>query len=694
MAKQPQYAKASAITRDVLELVKAPNRAKPSTLLPDLVHVEQNGVMTPYDISLTPYMCEPMDLISSREYDSVIFVGAARSGKSLALVEGGLAYAAAVTKADCLLVHISQQRASEFSKRQLDRSFNSAPLMKEALSPSKHDNGIHLIKLKAGNFLTIGHPSKNVFASQSYRVVLITDLDRLPLSVDGEGDALLLSSKRTQTYMSSGMVIAESSPGHEIADRAYRVSSAHESPPVVGGILNAYNDGDRRLMNWQCPDCNGWFEPSFDTLIYDRGELDPSKAAQGVAMMCPHCGCTSAEDRLVEGQAYKIWANKNCRWVPEGCWVDENGVVVGERRKTRRASYWQKGPSSAFQSWGQLVSKYVSALNIYEQTGDCEPLKATVNTDQGMPFAPPRSTERDIATLMDRAHDFGIKVVPPEARFLIATIDVQGGAKTRRWEVQVEAFGEGLQSWIVDRFPITKSRREDEDKPGSFVRVMPGTYVEDWKLITEKVINRSYPIDDGSGRSMRVLRTLCDSNGEEGVTDTAYKYWRELKKDGLHSRFMLVKGSSRKAAPLVEKRYPDNSGRTDRKAKVSGDVPVYMLNTDRVKDLVSASLNRPAPGPLYVNFPHHLPESFYAELIAEDRDASGHWEKVSKSSSNEALDLMAYARAGLRVLKADKITNWERCPSWALPLDENSEVFTPADEEQQEIKPRLRRRRR
>ncbi|MGL5775934.1 MAG: phage terminase large subunit family protein, partial [Aeromonas veronii] len=228
MAKGIKYASASAITRDVLELVKAPSRAPVSDTISDLLYVEQGGVMAPYDKTLTPYMDEPLDAITSRKYDAVVFVGPARSGKSLALIEGALAHSAVVTKADVLLVHITQPRCAEFSKKNVYRSFEASPTVKAAMSTNKHDNGIHLIKMKAGNFLSLGWPSKNVFASATYKVVLMTDLDRMPLNVDGEGSPFLLAGKRTQTYMSSGMVVAESSPGHEIVDPAYRPATPHE----------------------------------------------------------------------------------------------------------------------------------------------------------------------------------------------------------------------------------------------------------------------------------------------------------------------------------------------------------------------------------------------------------------------------------------------------------------------------------
>ncbi|MGL4504523.1 MAG: terminase gpA endonuclease subunit, partial [Aeromonas sobria] len=388
---------------------------------------------------------------------------------------------------------------------------------------------------------------------------------------------------------------------------------------------------------------------------------------------------------------FKRWANDRGIWVPEGCHLDQNGKMHGARRDVRIASFWQKGCSAAFQTFNSLVYKYESAMRVYEDTGVYEDLKTTVNTDQGCAFTPPRSSDRDAGSLAARRKDLGVKVVPPWVRFLIATIDVQGG-KNRRWVVQVQGFGAGLESTIVDRFDITKSERKNEDNPEKFVRVHPGVYAEDWDLIKKKVMGKTYEIDDGSGRRMPVLRTLCDSNGEDGVTDRAYDFWRRLKKEGHHHRFILVKGSSRAAAPLIEKRFPDNSSRSDRKVKVSGDVPVLFINSNRMKDIASATLNRADPGARYVHYPQWLPESFFDELIAEERDITGKWEKISER--NEAFDLITYAWAGLHQLKAERITDWENPPAYALPIDDNPEVIAASSEDGDVLPTRRRRRRR
>src|SRR5690606_24092894 len=123
------------------------------------------------------------------------------------------------------------------------------------------------------------------------------------------------------------------------------------------------------------------------------------------------------------------------------------------------------------------------------------------------------------------------------------------------------------ERWIIDRYALKSSARPTgEMKDGQPVMhpIDPSRYIEDWDRLIEKVISRRYPLADGSGRSMPIRITTCDSGGKAGVARRAYEFWRRLKSKSLHPRFRLVKGAERESAKTIEETYPDSTKRRDR----------------------------------------------------------------------------------------------------------------------------------
>ncbi len=118
------------------------------------------------------------------------------------------------------------------------------------------------------------------------------------------------------------------------------------------------------------------------------------------------------------------------------------GVRGGEPRRSRIASFWMEGPAAAYQTLAQLVYKRLTAEQEYEATGSEETLRAITNTDWGQPYRPRAAMDqRQGEELMARAEQYGKCLVPPQVRFLVAAVDVQGGKK-RRFVVQVIGYGQ------------------------------------------------------------------------------------------------------------------------------------------------------------------------------------------------------------------------------------------------------------
>ncbi|HGO5823375.1 TPA: phage terminase large subunit family protein [Mannheimia haemolytica] len=668
------FASAKEIRRDMANAVKAPRRMKVSDAVAEYMRVPLGGGNSvKWDKYTAAYMLEPMDCLNSREYDAVIFVGPARTGKTIGLIDGWITYSIICDPSDFLLVQLTQEKASEHSRKRLDRTFRCSPEIAKRLSPRKNDNNVHDKYFRAGNLLKIGWPSINVLSSSDYKYVALTDYDRWPEDVDGEGDGFSLASKRTTTFMSAGMTLVESSPGKDIVDLKHIPKSTHEAPPTTG-ILSLYNRGDRRRFYWQCPDCSEYFEPSMANMVGYREDSDFVKASENARLQCPHC-------QTLIAPKLKRELNIKGVWLKEGQKIDASGQISGESRKSRIASFWLEGPAAAYQTWSQLTYKLLNAEHEYEMTGSEETLKAVTNTDWGLPYLPRSALEQRRADeLMERREEVEEKTVPPQCRFIVAAVDVQGG-KNRRFVVQMVGYGENGERWLIDRYNISHTL---PDRDGVIEKIDP-RLPEDWHILISDVLEKRYALAHKPSDFMPILAMAVDSGGEEGVTDNAYQFWRKCRRDGYAKRVYLVKGDSTKRQKLITKTHPDNTSRSDRHASARGDVPLYLLQTDYLKDRINNALSRDTVGANYIHFPDWLGEWFFNELTYEERGADGKWRKPGKGN-NEAFDLFCYTHA-IAILRGYERIKWgdeNDVPSWAKLPDINPNIIreTPRTAEQ------------
>lgn len=417
-------------------------------------------------------------------------------------------------------------------------------------------------------------------------------------------------------------------------------------------------------------------------------------------MCCPNCGEVYYHEGT-ETKPSKNEMNLWGRWLKDGQFWTPEGGVVGNARRSDIASFWMKGVVAAFTDWKGLVLKYLMAEHEYATSGSEEALKATVNTDQGLPYTPKLlASDRSPDQIKARAVDCDPQEVPLDTRFLVATIDVQ----KNRYVVQIHGIRMNGDIYVVDRFDIRKSRRQDAD--GERYWVNPGAYPEDWKLLVEEVLLKSYPLGDKSGRRMGIKMTLCDSGGRDGVTANAYNFVRWLRRGpedftddgmgdgapdtkedegeyrwepGLAARFTLVKGASNRNAPRLTISHPD-SQRKDRHAGARGEIPVALINVNLHKDAVNNRLDRTEPGGMYI-FPKWLPDHFYTELTVEIKDPIKGWINP-KRYRNESWDLLAYCEAALLhpEVRFESIDWVNDCPPWAADWDENILVFDPKEQ--------------
>lgn len=672
--KAPEFRSLEDMMVAAAAMVRPPERLRVSEAASKYRYLDNPGSYTGYwPNEKTPYLIEPMDELTSLDFTGMVFVGPARTGKS-DMFFNWLTHTAICDPADMMRVDMTREVARDWSIGDFAKMLRNSKEVAKRLIPGRQNDNVHDKRFKSGMRVLVKWPTITELSGKTLPRVWFADYDRMEDDIAKEGPPFDLGRKRTQTFKRFGMTVAESSPGREVTDAKWMPSTPHEAPPTKG-ILALYNRGDRRRWQWRCLQCREPFEPDFSLMNYPASE-DFMEAAEMATMKCPHCDFDHEQHMKPELQEHI----RNARWVKDGMIWMPDGSMQGKPIRTDIASFWMKGPAAAFQDWKSLVFSFLQAQKAYDDTGDEGPLKKTITADQGNPYTPKASDSNRLPEeLAERVENWGGSkddpVVPEGTRFLVSTVDVQAGGRPS-FVVQVHGIGYGGDVYLVDMFKITKSERLDGE--GERHLLDPAAYQEDWQLLVEQVIERTYPLSDGSGRRMAVKKVGCDSGGKAGVTANAYNFWRWLrdKHPGQHhKRFQLVKGNSHKNGPRAYVSFPDAQHK-DKLSGARGEIPVLILNTDALKDMVANMLGRTDPGMGMVHFPHWSEGWLWTQLTAEVRTPKG-WENHRKKR-NEAFDLLAYCLA--LCLQSDiavERLNWEKPPRWAEEWDTNIMVFEP-----------------
>lgn len=641
------FADPSVVLSDVASLLRAPRRITVADAARESMRVKSPaGIAVSWDAERSPYMVEPMNALKSRRFESVVFAGPARSGKTLALIDGWLVHALTADPGDMGAYFSTQPLAHDWRKRRLGWLHRESDAVRAKLSSRAHDTNIEMVEYRHGMILNLGWPSSSQLAQRDLRYVALSDYDSFPDDIGGEGSAFDLARKRIEVAGTSGMCLVESSPKRVIIVAEWVADGPHQAPPVDGGILPLFNRGDRRRWYWQCVDgCGGWWIapacPSYEPY------QDIAEAAASAHVACPDCGQVYLPDR-------KDALNASAResWVPEGCSRDTDGNLTGKPRHSTSASFWLLGCAAAFQSWGSLVTNELTALRELENAGDERALKTTRNVDQGIPHRPAALSRAKAPDFIEaRREHWERYFVPPGVRSLIAAVDNQAD----RWEVRVWGYGAHRERWLIDAYAI---------REWSGAKVAPASFSEHWDALTQRVVNATYRLDDE--RELRVHRIAVDLRGyaEDSETQTtarAYEWWRKLRALNLAHRVRLVQGREI-STKLVREIFPDSRKRSDRQSKSAGDIPVLELHTTALKDTAWSDLLRDAPGPGYVHIPDWVHADTLKELTAEQRGRR-RWDQL-QGRPNETWDCLVYADALWHHLGGTSI-RWANPPPWA-----------------------------
>jgi len=646
VAPLPDFAAVEGAIAEALPALRPQARVSVADVAPRR-NVETDGQWVPWRNDVAPYMVEPMRQVTSRRFDSLVFVGPARASKSEALVLNVIAHAVLAQPRKVAVFSPRKQAAQEWSEGQLSPFIVYSPEIRARLAPGKSADNVFTKRFRGGTRLTVDWPVPDKLAQRSLHTVIATDYDAFDADIGGDGQAFALMRKRTEQAGTRGMTIVESSPRYPIVDERWRPASAHEAPPAEG-IVQLYNAGTRARLYWTCPACETPFEPRFERLEWPADGTAQRRAEKAV-MVCPHCG------GVIE-PARKRALNEGAVWLHEE--EDGSAAAIGDlARRVATVSYLLTGPAAALASWARIAERWIEAHAHYKRIGDEAALRSVTNVELGLPYLPKARLQGaglHEDALRGGATDHPWQEAPARTAFILVGVDVQVG----RFVVQAEAFLPGLERVVIDRFDLVSP---PEGAPGGERRIDPARYAEDWAAL-DALFDRSWPVT-GSDHALRAAGIVCDMRGEAGVTPNAQAYWRASALRWPR-RFHLVMGVPGESAPRAKVQYPERA-HGSRRRPAARDLPVLRAGIDRLKDEVAAALLRRDAGARKLHVPRGAPGEMFAEYAAERRGVKG-WEARPGVARNEALDLSVYTLALAVAMEAEAI-DWEAPPDWARP---------------------------
>lgn len=664
----PPFATPEAVLADLLPILDPPSRIGVSEAARRHVRIEHQGAWTAYDPEVTPYLTEPADMTASRRFRAVAFVGPSQSGKT-AMLQTACLHRVTCDPMPVLIVHMDRPSRDRWVENKLDPMIGMSPAIAERLGRSRDDSTFSRKRFR-GMRIEIGYPTPQQLSGGTYGLVAMTDFDHHPVMMgpkdSPEGTPYRMARQRTKTYMSRGCVLVESTPAHPWADPTWTEDKArpHMLPPAIAGIVNIYNEGSRGRWYWQCPDCDGLFEPAFDKLTIDEA-LDPGEAGAAAAMVCDHCGTLIQHRHKVELNRRAMAGHGG--WLHEGAALDDAGrrvlVRIGDSdlRGTDVASYCLDGAAATFASWSELVANWLGAKRKSDALGDESELSGVTYTEIGKPYRPKRMDRDDelgLQFLKDHQQPAQRGEAPPWARFLLVSVDVQAN----RFPVQVTAFGPAGMAQIVDRWDITQPPEAAPDVDADPERrraIRPPRYAEDWAVLAP-LGRRAWPVA-GAGYALQPAALVVDFQGEAGTSDNAERFWRQRRRAQGEGAWFVSRGHGGfRQARRTWYETPEH-GSKGRKARA---IRILNMAVDRLKDTVATALAKArgdGDGALYV--PDWLSDEHRGELIAEVRLEAG-WDKRAPQARNETLDLTVQARALAEHLGLLTLA-WDQPPTWA-----------------------------
>jgi phage terminase large subunit GpA-like protein len=551
-----------------------------------------------YRTKRTPYMKEIMDALSpGHPAQRIVFMKAAQVGAT----EAGncfLGFIIHQAPGPALAVQPTVELAKRNSRQRIDPLIEESPALRDKVKParSRDAGNTMLSKEFAGGILIMtGANSAVGLRSTPARYIFLDEVDAYPASADEEGDPVSLAEARSLTF-------------------AHRRKVFLASTPTIRGfsrIEREYEASDQRRYFVACPHCAAQQWLKFERLRWEKGK--PETAAY-VCESCDQPIAEHAKTMMLEGGEWRTTA------------TSADPSTIGFHLS---ALYSPAG----WLSWERIARGWEAAQ------GSDEAIRAFRNTILGETWVETGEAP-DWRRLYDRRERWPADAVPAGGLILTAGADVQKD----RIEVDVWAWGRGLESWLVDHVVI-------DGGPESAAA---------WSALAA-LLGRTWP--HAHGAQLPIARLAVDT----GYEAPAVYAWARAQGFAQVAPVKGVEGFNR-ASPVAGPTYVDvtEAGKRLRRGARLWTVAVSTFKAEiyrflRLQRPTAEELDAGAkvpPGTI------HLPDwvesewlkQFVAEQVVTVKTKRGfarlEWQKLRER--NEALDTRVYARAAAWIAGLDR----------------------------------------
>jgi len=502
-----------------------------------------------------------------------------------------------------------------FSAR-VSTMIRNVPELRDRVSASKSRDSRNTVQAKdflgdATLYMNTAGAAANL-AEVSAPYIYFDEIDRAELDVDGEGDPVELAEARATQFANDAKFLYTSSP----------------SVKGQSKIDELHDMGTQERYHVPCPHCGHLHALELVNFRYER---DPDTGFMDRAwFVCPDCGCEIDEHHKTT-MLPDVDAGGMARWVAT---AKGDGETISF---TLSAFYMPVGAIT----WLSLARQHARAKDRL-QRGDHEAMKVFYNTRLGLSYDTTEATTT-ADELRSRAEDYPLRVVPDRALFVTMAVDTQGN----RLEYQIEAWGPGMEHWVIDYDKAWGSPSVPFGQPGS-----------PWTTIDE--IRRT-PLMHKSGCALRIGAYGVDAGG--GNTQDVYNYG--ALRQGLHC--VVLHGATRPNRPIISGA-PRKTEFEWGGSKVQGGVELWEVGTDVAKDYLLLDRMKLTDGPGAMHFPRAIDPEWFDQMVAErTKTVFRNGRPVRKwfnppGVRNEATDLSVYNLAIAYKLGLHKFSalDWRR----------------------------------